>query len=61
MNPAKELYTSERLSADLDEARNGTPEEIVRAVKKHVDAFTGFAPRADDVTLLALRWHEASS
>jgi sigma-B regulation protein RsbU (phosphoserine phosphatase) len=61
MNPAEELYTSERLNADLDEARNGTPEEIVRTVKKHVDAFTGLAPKADDVTLLALRWHAAAS
>jgi len=26
-----------------------------------VDAFTGTAPKADDVTLLALRWHKPAS
>jgi hypothetical protein len=31
----------------------------VRAVKLHVDAFTGEAAKADDVTILALRWQPA--
>ena len=31
----------------------------MRAVKLHVDAFTGEAPKADDVTILALRWQPA--
>jgi sigma-B regulation protein RsbU (phosphoserine phosphatase) len=61
MNISGELYTTERLHADLRAARKGGPEEIVRAVKEHVDAFTGLAPKADDVTLLALRWHAAAS
>ena len=57
MNIGEELYTTERLNADLAALRNETPEAIVRAVKDRVDAFTGAAPKADDVTLLALRWH----
>jgi sigma-B regulation protein RsbU (phosphoserine phosphatase) len=61
MNISEELYTTERLNADLHAARAGVPEEIVRAVKERVDAFTGLAPKADDVTLLALRWHAAAS
>jgi serine phosphatase RsbU (regulator of sigma subunit) len=36
-----------------------TPEEMVRTVKAHVDAFTGEAPKADDVTILAVRWQPA--
>jgi sigma-B regulation protein RsbU (phosphoserine phosphatase) len=61
MNRSGELYTTARLHADLHEVRDGRPEEIVRAVKEHVDAFTGVAPKADDLTLLALRWHAAAS
>jgi sigma-B regulation protein RsbU (phosphoserine phosphatase) len=61
MNIGEELYTTERLNADLAALRKGTPEAIVRAVKDRVDAFTGTAPKADDVTLLALRWHAPAS
>jgi sigma-B regulation protein RsbU (phosphoserine phosphatase) len=61
MNSSEELYTAERLDADLAALRNGAPEAIVRGVKDRVDAFTGTAPRADDVTLLALRWHAPAS
>jgi sigma-B regulation protein RsbU (phosphoserine phosphatase) len=61
MNIGEELYTTERLNADLAALRDGTPEAIVHAVKDRVDAFTGTAPRADDVTLLALRWHTPAS
>jgi sigma-B regulation protein RsbU (phosphoserine phosphatase) len=61
MNISEELYTTVRLDRDLRAARAGVPEEIVRAVWEHVDAFTGLAPQADDVTLLALRWHAAAS
>jgi sigma-B regulation protein RsbU (phosphoserine phosphatase) len=61
MNIGEELYTTERLNADLAALRNGTPEAIVRGVGDRVDAFTGTAPKADDVTLLALRWHTPAS
>jgi len=61
MNIGEELYTTERLNADLAALRNEAPEAIVRAVKDRVDAFTGTAPKADDVTLLALRWHRPAS
>jgi sigma-B regulation protein RsbU (phosphoserine phosphatase) len=61
MNGGEELYTTERLNADLAALRNGTPEAIVHGVKDRVDAFTGTAPKADDVTLLALRWHTPAS
>ena len=61
MNIGEDLYTTERLNADLAALRNETPEAIVRAVKDRVDAFTGTARKADDVTLLALRWHTPAS
>ena len=59
MNAAQEFYGNDRLESDLRVASNVTPEEIVRAVKLHVDAFTGEAAKADDVTMLALRWQPA--
>jgi sigma-B regulation protein RsbU (phosphoserine phosphatase) len=57
MNSHDELYSTKRFEDDLTTLRDGTPETLVRAVRDRVDAFTGEAPRADDVTLLALRWH----
>ena len=59
INAAQEFYGNDRLESDLRVASNVTPEEIVRAVKLHVDAFTGEAAKADDVTILALRWQPA--
>jgi sigma-B regulation protein RsbU (phosphoserine phosphatase) len=61
MSASEEFYGNERLEADLRAACNGTPEELVRVVKAHVDAFTGQAPKADDVTILMLRWEPALS
>jgi sigma-B regulation protein RsbU (phosphoserine phosphatase) len=54
-NGAGELYSAERLEVQLRDAIGTAPEAMVRAVKRHVDAFTGDAPKADDVTILALR------
>src|SRR5262245_11628906 len=56
MNTAQEFYGDDRLEFDLRVVSNVTPEEMVRAVKMRVDAFTGEAAKADDVTMLALRW-----
>jgi sigma-B regulation protein RsbU (phosphoserine phosphatase) len=55
MNGAGELYSSARLEAQLRDAIGTAPQAMVNAVKRHVDAFTGDAPKADDVTILALR------
>jgi len=59
MNVADEFYGNERLHGDLRAASALTPEEMVRAIKVKVDAFTGEAPKSDDVTMLALRWRPA--
>jgi sigma-B regulation protein RsbU (phosphoserine phosphatase) len=55
MNGTGELYSAERLEAQLRDGIGTAPEVMVNAVKRHVDAFTGDAPKADDITLLALR------
>ena len=55
MNDAGELYSPERLEAQLRAAIDAAPEAMVHAIKLDVDAFTGGAPKADDVTMLAVR------
>lgn len=61
MNATDELYGNERLLADLRAASALAPEEMVRAIKAKVDAFTGEASKFDDVTMLALRWQPAGA
>jgi phosphoserine phosphatase RsbU/P len=56
-NAQGEFYTTERLNADLRGAATASAEQLVRFVTDNVNAFTGSAPKADDVTVLALRWH----
>jgi sigma-B regulation protein RsbU (phosphoserine phosphatase) len=56
MNVDGELYSLERLNADLCGAAGVGAAELVRKVTENVNAFTGSAPKADDVTALALRW-----
>jgi phosphoserine phosphatase RsbU/P len=56
LNEKGELFSIERLNQELITANAEDPIEIVRVVKNAVDVFTGTAPKADDVTALALRW-----
>ena len=55
-NVNNELYGMERLSAILNKAKNGTPHEILPAVKKDIDEFVGEAPQFDDITMLCLEY-----
>jgi sigma-B regulation protein RsbU (phosphoserine phosphatase) len=56
MNAEGALYERERLNDDLHGAAGAGAEELVQRVTNSVNAFTGSAPKADDVTALALRW-----
>jgi sigma-B regulation protein RsbU (phosphoserine phosphatase) len=58
-NESGMLYSLNRLTAELRAAANRRPVELVRNVAESVQAFTGAAPKADDVTALALRWSPA--
>jgi sigma-B regulation protein RsbU (phosphoserine phosphatase) len=60
LNDKGDLFSIERMSRLLREARAADPREMVRVIKEAVDVFTGTAPRADDVTALALRWQPAA-
>lgn len=61
LNDKGDLFSIERLGRLLREAKAAEPLDMVRAVKDAVDVFTGSAPRADDVTALALRWRPAGA
>ena len=56
MNSSGERFTDERLCAALRALPAATPKAVVGAVRQRLDAFVAAAPKADDVTLLALRW-----
>ena len=56
MNAEGAFYTLDRLNAVLQGASGSGAGELVRNVVDGVNAFTGSAPKADDVTVLALRW-----
>ena len=53
------FYTLERLSDDLQAIANAPAAELVATITDKVHAFAGAAPKADDITILALRWRPA--
>jgi sigma-B regulation protein RsbU (phosphoserine phosphatase) len=59
LNENGELFSMERLSQKLRASRDAEPAELVRIVKDAVEDFAGAAPKADDITALALRWRPA--
>jgi sigma-B regulation protein RsbU (phosphoserine phosphatase) len=61
MNDKGELFSLDRLGEILRQVHAAEPEAIVRAIKDQVDAFAAGAPRADDLTALALRWRPAGA
>ena len=56
-NISEELYGTERMLDALNSTEGMTAEEILRALKKSVDDFTGDAPQFDDITMLALKFY----
>ena len=51
-----ELYGTDRMLEALDSTSGMNAEEILHAMKKSVDDFTGEAPQFDDVTMLYLKF-----
>ena len=51
-----ELYGMKRLGAILNRVKDGTPHEILPAVKKDIDEFVGEAEQFDDITMLCLEY-----
>ena len=55
-NGNNELYGMDRLGKILNQVKNGTPHEILPAVKNDIDSFVGEAPQFDDITMLCLEY-----
>ena len=55
-NINNELYGMDRLGEILNKVKNGTPHEILPAVKADIDEFVGEAPQFDDITMLCLEY-----
>lgn len=53
-----ELFGMERLFVSLNKNAEGTPEEILSAVKEDIDRFVGSAPQFDDITMLCLEYKQ---
>ena len=55
-NSSNELYGMDRLGTILNKVKEGTPHEILPAVKKNIDEFVAEAPQFDDITMLCLEY-----
>ncbi len=51
-----ELFGKERMLEALNRAQDCTPDELLPAVRREIDAFVGDAPQFDDLTMMALRY-----
>ena len=56
MNPAGELFGDPRLAATLAKVPSREPRDLGAAVRKAVVSFVNGAPRADDLTILSVRY-----
>ena len=55
-NVSNQMFTLDRTLETLNEMTDKTPKEIVDAINKKLDLFTGDAPRFDDTTMLCIKY-----
>ena len=60
INTQEELFGTERMTAALQQAEKGTPEEILASVHDAINQFVGEAPQFDDITMLCLQYNGIS-
>ena len=58
-NAANVLFGEQRMLASLNRDPDASPEELLRTVKKDIDAFVGDAPQFDDITMLSFCYNGA--
>lgn len=56
MDAEGRFYALDRLNADLRAAADAPAAKLVQTIADKVHVFAGQAPKADDITMLALRW-----
>ncbi len=52
----KNMFGTERMLAALNQAKDGTPEEALKSVRKAVDGFVKDAEQFDDLTMLCMEY-----
>ena len=52
----KVLFGMDRLARSVNSAADGTPEEIIKAVRNDIDAFVGEAEQFDDLTMVCVEY-----
>ena len=57
-NAEKELFGMERTVDALNEAKDGTPDEILRTVNGAVERFVGSAEQFDDLTMMCIEFRQ---
>jgi sigma-B regulation protein RsbU (phosphoserine phosphatase) len=57
---ADALYDEPRLITELGQTGDTNPEAVIASVLRSVEAFVGNAPQFDDITMLTLRFDQAS-
>jgi sigma-B regulation protein RsbU (phosphoserine phosphatase) len=55
MDAQKTLFGEQRLVDALNRNRDSSPKDLLSAIKREVDSFSGEAEQADDITMLALK------
>ena len=55
-NVREELFGTDRTIEALQDSEQGTPQEILETVDRHVRKFVGEAPQFDDMTMLCLEY-----
>jgi sigma-B regulation protein RsbU (phosphoserine phosphatase) len=50
------MFGAERMTAALNSCADGAPADILRTVKRAVDAFVGDAEQFDDLTMICLEY-----
>ena len=56
INMEEERYDHQRLEKMLNQVKDGTPAEILPAIKRDIDEFVGAAEQFDDITMLCLSY-----
>ncbi len=57
MDANKELLGTDRMIAALNDAKEGSPEEVLASVRQAVDGFVKDAEQFDDLTMLCLQYN----
>ena len=56
VDASEEMFGTDRMIKALNTCGQGSPEEILRAVRSAVDAFAGDAEQFDDLTMMCLEY-----